>query len=81
MGCEVIRVLEPQHLNQGLIDAQARAKAQRVPVVVECICERVTNIAMGQSIAAINEFEPIDCRDGDLTAETFWVPKMEKIDA
>jgi tartronate-semialdehyde synthase len=31
-------------------------------VVVECILERVTNIAMGTEIDRINEFEAIDCR-------------------
>ena len=34
----------------------------RVPVVVEFILERVTNIAMGTEIDKINEFEAIDCR-------------------
>jgi len=31
----------------------------RVPVVVEIILERVTNIAMGTEINAINEFEEL----------------------
>jgi tartronate-semialdehyde synthase len=30
-----------------------------VPVVIEVILERVTNIAMGTEIDAINEFEPL----------------------
>jgi tartronate-semialdehyde synthase len=33
-----------------------------VPVVVEVILEKVTNIAMGTEIDKINEFEDIDCR-------------------
>jgi tartronate-semialdehyde synthase len=33
-----------------------------VPVVVEVILERVTNIAMGTEIDKINEFEELDCR-------------------
>jgi tartronate-semialdehyde synthase len=33
-----------------------------VPVVVEVILEKVTNIAMGMEIDNINEFEEIDCR-------------------
>jgi tartronate-semialdehyde synthase len=32
-----------------------------VPVVVEVILEKVTNIAMGTEIDAINEFEDIEC--------------------
>jgi tartronate-semialdehyde synthase len=38
------------------------AKEFRVPVVVEIILEKVTNIAMGTEINNINEFEDIDCR-------------------
>jgi len=38
------------------------AKEHRVPVVVEVILEKVTNIAMGTEINNINEFEDIDCR-------------------
>jgi tartronate-semialdehyde synthase len=30
-----------------------------VPVVVEVICERVTNIAMGTEIDAVQEFEEL----------------------
>jgi tartronate-semialdehyde synthase len=38
------------------------ARQYRVPVVVEVILEKVTNIAMGTEIDKINEFEDIDCR-------------------
>ena len=38
------------------------AAEHRVPVVVEVILEKVTNIAMGTEIDKINEFEAIDCR-------------------
>ena len=38
------------------------ADTYRVPVVVEVILEKVTNIAMGTEIDKINEFEEIDCR-------------------
>ena len=44
-------------------DAFARAKElmeeHQVPVVIEFILERVTNIAMGTEIDKINEFEEI----------------------
>ena len=36
-----------------------------VPVVVEVILERVTNIAMGTEIDNINEFEPVEDRAED----------------
>ena len=38
------------------------AREFRVPVVVEVILEKVTNISMGTEIDKINEFEEIDCR-------------------
>jgi tartronate-semialdehyde synthase len=38
------------------------AREFRVPVVVEVILEKVTNIAMGTEIDKIAEFEEIDCR-------------------
>ena len=41
------------------------AQEYRVPVVVEIILEKVTNIAMGTEIDKVNEFEDIDCRHPD----------------
>ena len=46
-----------------------------MPVIVEVILERVTNIAMGTEIDAINEFEetldlPLDNEPASLAAET-----------
>lgn len=62
MGCKALRVTDPERLHEVLRQAQAMAAAHRVPVVVECILERVTNIAMGTEIDRIVEFEDIDCR-------------------
>jgi tartronate-semialdehyde synthase len=62
MGCKALRVTHPDELHGALVKAQAMAKEHRVPVVVECILEKVTNIAMGAEIDRINEFEEIDCR-------------------
>jgi hydroxypyruvate isomerase len=45
----------------GVSEAQAMARQYSVPVVVEVILEKVTNIAMGTEINAINEFEDIEC--------------------
>ncbi|OZF53014.1 hypothetical protein CH293_11825, partial [Rhodococcus sp. 14-2470-1b] len=39
--------------------ARTLASEHKVPVVVEIILERVTNIAMGNDIDAINEFEEL----------------------
>lgn len=62
LGCKAIRVTDPGKLGDALREAQALARQHRVPVVVEVILERVTNIAMGTEIDNIIEFEDIDCR-------------------
>ncbi|HEV7856949.1 MAG TPA: glyoxylate carboligase [Herminiimonas sp.] len=58
-GCKAIRVFEPNGIAPALKKAQEWIKEFKVPVVVEIILERVTNIAMGTEINAINEFEEI----------------------
>jgi len=62
LGCKALRVTDPAQIQGALLEAQALARAHRVPVVVEVILEKVTNIAMGTEINAINEFEDIECR-------------------
>ena len=62
LGCRAIRVSDPNKINAALIEAQKMAKEHRVPVVVEIILEKITNIAMGTEINNVNEFEDIDCR-------------------
>ncbi len=62
LGCKAIRITDPSKLQAALREAQALARKHRVPVVVEVILERVTNIAMGTEIDNIVEFEAIDCR-------------------
>lgn len=59
LGCKALRVFEPGEIAPALQKAQALAAEFSVPVVVEVILERVTNIAMGNDIDAINEFEPL----------------------
>ena len=62
LGCKAIRVSDTNKISAALIEAQKMAKEHRVPVVVEIILEKITNIAMGTEINNINEFEDIDCR-------------------
>src|SRR5215831_352699 len=62
LGCKALRVTDPEKIRDALAQAQAMAREYRVPVVVEVILEKVTNIAMGVEIDKINEFEAIDCR-------------------
>ncbi|WP_455913470.1 glyoxylate carboligase [Pseudomonas syringae] len=59
LGCKAIRVLDPAQLQAAFAEASSLMQQHRVPVVVEIILERVTNIAMGTEINAINEFESL----------------------
>jgi tartronate-semialdehyde synthase len=56
LGCKAIRVFKPDDIVPAFEKARALMKQHQVPVVVEIILERVTNIAMGTEIDAINEF-------------------------
>jgi tartronate-semialdehyde synthase len=58
MGCKAIRVLDPDELVPAFEQARELMREQRVPVIVEVILERVTNIAMGTELDNIMEFEP-----------------------
>lgn len=62
LGCKALRVTDIERIQDALRQAQQMAQQYRVPIVVECILERVTNVAMGTEIDRINEFEDIDCR-------------------
>src|SRR5262245_60609377 len=62
LGCKALRVTDPEKIRPALVEAQAMAREYRVPVVVEVVLEKVTNIAMGTEIDKIMEFEDIDCR-------------------
>lgn len=59
LGCKAIRVTDPDKLVDAFQEAQKLAAQYRVPVVVEVMLERVTNISMGLEIDNINEFEDI----------------------
>ncbi|HET7306172.1 MAG TPA: glyoxylate carboligase [Segeticoccus sp.] len=65
LGCKALRVSEPD----GLVPALERAKKMtarfRVPVVVEVILERVTNVSMGTEIDNVTEFEELAERGED----------------
>jgi tartronate-semialdehyde synthase len=59
LGCKATRVWEPNKIQVAFEQARAWMKEYRVPVVVEVMLERVTNIAMGTEIDNITEFEPL----------------------
>jgi len=65
LGCKAIRVRTPEEIQPAFAQAQQWMEEFRVPVVVEIILERVTNIAMGTEIDAINEFEALAERGED----------------
>jgi tartronate-semialdehyde synthase len=59
LGCKALRVRDPEELGAAFEKAQAMMAEFRVPVVVEVILEKITNIAMGTQIDAITEFEEL----------------------
>lgn len=65
LGCKALRVFRQEDLRPAIEKAQAWMAEHQVPVVIEVILERVTNIAMGTEIDAINEFEPLAERRED----------------
>jgi tartronate-semialdehyde synthase len=65
LGCKTLRVIDPSDIQDALVKAQKMAREFSVPVVVEVILEKVTNIAMGTEIDNIMEFEDIDCKHPD----------------
>ena len=59
LGCKAIRVFDPAQIIPAFEKARQLMAQYQVPVVVEIILERVTNIAMGTDIDAINEFNDV----------------------
>ncbi|MGB5201140.1 MAG: glyoxylate carboligase, partial [Sedimenticolaceae bacterium] len=67
LGCKAIRVRRPDEFDAAFAEADALMQEHQVPVVMEFILERVTNIAMGAEIDGVNEFEDVLCLDPSLT--------------
>ncbi|WP_206441753.1 glyoxylate carboligase [Streptomyces boncukensis] len=60
LGCKALRVTRPQELLPAFEEARKLAADHRVPVVVEAVLERVTNIAMsGSDLRSVVEFEEL----------------------
>ncbi|MFD3627599.1 glyoxylate carboligase [Streptomyces sp. NPDC058698] len=66
LGCKAIRVTDPEELGAALERARKVAAEFRVPVVVEVILERVTDISMSTTddIGNVVEFEPLATEPG-----------------
>ena len=59
MGCKAIRVRKPEECAAAFKEAERLTKEFQVPVVIEFILERITNISMGTEIDNIVEFEEL----------------------
>ncbi|CBV41485.1 glyoxylate carboligase [Halomonas elongata] len=59
LGCKALRVTDPEKIGEAFAEARELMQQHRVPVVVEIILERVTNISMGTDLKGINEFEEL----------------------
>ena len=59
LGCKAIRVMRQEEMAPAIAQARQWMSEHQVPVVIEVILERVTNIAMGTEIDNITEFEEL----------------------
>ncbi|MEU8684962.1 glyoxylate carboligase [Streptomyces sp. NPDC048611] len=65
LGCKAVRVTDPSRLGAAFEEAKKLAAEHRVPVVVEAILERITNISMsGSDIASVQEWEDLATEPG-----------------
>ncbi|WP_066296162.1 glyoxylate carboligase [Arthrobacter luteolus] len=65
LGCKAVRVKNPDDLPAAFEKAKALMDEFRVPVVVEVILEKITNISMGTEINNVTEFEDLAERSQD----------------
>ena len=63
LGCKAIRVDRPEDLATAFEKARKLMAEYRVPVLVEVILERVTNISMGTELDNVVEFEELATLD------------------
>ncbi|MDP3891309.1 glyoxylate carboligase [Nocardioides sp.] len=65
LGCKALRVFEPDEILPALEQAKKLMVEFEVPVVVEVILERITNVSMGVEIDSVVEFEDLAARGED----------------
>jgi tartronate-semialdehyde synthase len=63
LGCKALRVVHPDDLAGAFEEAKKLVAEFRVPVVVEVMLERVTNISMGTELDNVVEFEELATLD------------------
>ncbi|HTT14123.1 MAG TPA: glyoxylate carboligase [Burkholderiaceae bacterium] len=66
LGCKAIRVHKQEEIDPAIQQAEKWMKEYQVPVVIEIILERVTNIAMGTEIDNVVEFEELAAGKADV---------------
>ncbi|HEU5265076.1 MAG TPA: glyoxylate carboligase, partial [Jatrophihabitans sp.] len=71
LGCKAIRVFEPAEILPALEQAKKLIVEHRVPVIVEVILERVTNVSMGVEIDNIVEFEELAASGADAPTSVY----------
>jgi tartronate-semialdehyde synthase len=59
LGCKAIRVHRQEEIRPAIAQAEAWMAQYRVPVVIEVMLERVTNISMGTELDNVSEFEEL----------------------
>jgi tartronate-semialdehyde synthase len=65
LGCKAIRVRKQEEIDPAIEQAYAWMEEYKVPVVVEILLERVTNISMGTEIDKVMEFEELALKPED----------------
>ncbi|MBY8878409.1 glyoxylate carboligase [Actinacidiphila acidipaludis] len=75
LGCRAIRVTDPAELGPAFEQAKKLAAEHRVPVIVEAVLERITNVAMSTTadISDVREFEELATAPGH--APTALIPQ------
>lgn len=74
LGVKAIRVHSPDQIQPAFEQARQWMKEFQVPVVVELILERVTNISMGTELFNVNEFEELAISADDAPTATLTLP-------
>jgi tartronate-semialdehyde synthase len=71
LGCKAIRVFEPDEILPALEQAKKLIVEYRVPVIVEVILERITNVSMGLEIDSVTEFEELAAASTDAPTSVY----------